>query len=56
MCKALRESGVFQDRNRHCPFRLTQKTDSLGERCHGAHLRENAEFLFPDISLHRDHR
>ena len=28
--KALREFGVFQDWKIGCPFRLTQKTDSLG--------------------------
>lgn len=26
-----RELGVFEDQNRDCPFRLTQKTDTLGK-------------------------
>lgn len=50
-CKVLRELSVSEAQNRGCPFRLTQKMDTVGRRCHGVHLpghlRENAEFIFP---------
>lgn len=50
-CKDLRDLSVSEAQNRGCPFRLTQKMDTVGRRCHGvhlpSHLRENAKFLFP---------